>query len=66
MRTHNGATPQSPLLVGRVQFAGVRIVGMATSNLPAPVLQPIADDKNLLTVIDSSASSCCGDGCCSV
>lgn len=39
---------------------------MATSNLPAPTLQPIADDKNLLTVIESDSSSCCGGGSCSI
>lgn len=37
---------------------------MATSNLPAPTLQPIADEKNLIAVIDEGAS-CCGGGCCS-
>jgi hypothetical protein len=38
---------------------------MATSNLPAPTLQPIVtDDKNLIEVVDESAS-CCGGGCCS-
>ncbi|NII71442.1 hypothetical protein [Microbacterium ulmi] len=38
---------------------------MATSNLPAPVLQPlqpVADDKNLLPVVDDGAS-CCGGFC---
>lgn len=44
----------------------VRIVGMATSNLPVPTLQPIAEEKNLLTVIESDASSCCGGGSCSI
>jgi hypothetical protein len=38
---------------------------MATSNLPAPTLLPLTDDKNLLTVVDSGAS-CCGGGACSV
>jgi len=36
---------------------------MATSNLPTPTLQPVADEKNLLTVVDEGAS-CCGGGCC--
>jgi hypothetical protein len=39
---------------------------MTTSALPTPTLQPIADDKNLLAVVES-AGSCCGvDGCCSL
>jgi hypothetical protein len=37
---------------------------MATSNLPAPTLQPIADEKSLIAVIDEG-DSCCGGGCCS-
>ncbi|HET8926267.1 MAG TPA: hypothetical protein VFN24_00370 [Microbacterium sp.] len=38
---------------------------MATSNLPAPTLQPVAvDEKNLIAVIDEG-DSCCGGGCCS-
>ena len=37
---------------------------MATSNLHNPTLQPLADDKNLLQVLDSDAS-CCGGGACS-
>jgi hypothetical protein len=36
---------------------------MATSNLPTPQLQPVADDK-LIQVV-SEGSSCCGGGCCS-
>ncbi|MBM7827861.1 hypothetical protein JOD60_001919 [Microbacterium aurum] len=36
---------------------------MATSNLPTPQLQPVSDDKNLLTVVEDGAS-CCGGGCC--
>ncbi|WP_277601754.1 hypothetical protein [Microbacterium sp. 4R-513] len=39
---------------------------MATSNLPVPTLQPIADEKNLLTVVEANASSCCGGGSCSI
>lgn len=44
---------------------------MATSNLPAPVLQPlqplppVADEKNLLAP-QENAGSCCGGGSCSV
>jgi hypothetical protein len=38
---------------------------MATSNLPAPTLLPLAEEKPLLTVIDGG-SSCCGGGSCSV
>lgn len=38
---------------------------MATSNLPAPALQPIPDDKNLLQVLDADAS-CCGGGACGI
>jgi len=49
-----------------VRAPRVRIVGMATSNLPSPTLQPIAEEKNLLTVIESDASSCCGGGSCSI
>ena len=37
---------------------------MATSNLPAPTLQPVPDELNLLTAADEGAS-CCGGGCCS-
>lgn len=40
------------------------MVGMATSNLPSPTLQPIQDETKLLTVVDEGAS-CCGGGCCS-
>lgn len=36
---------------------------MATSNLPAPTLQPLPDEKNLLAPI-GEAASCCGGGCC--
>ncbi|TDN92455.1 hypothetical protein [Microbacterium sp. BK668] len=39
---------------------------MAISNLPTPALQPIADDKGLLTVLNSDASSCCGGGSCGI
>lgn len=35
---------------------------MATSNLPTPSLQPVADEVNLLVVEDGA--SCCGGGCC--
>jgi hypothetical protein len=37
---------------------------MTSSQLPTPTLQPVADDKNLLTVVES-AGSCCGGGSCS-
>jgi len=40
---------------------------MATSNLPAPELQPltaVTDDKNLLTVVEDGASCCGGTSCC--
>lgn len=37
---------------------------MAISNLPTPSLQPVADEVNLLTVVEDDAS-CCGGGCCS-
>jgi len=36
---------------------------MSTSNLPAPTLQPVADDKNLLTVVDEGGSCCGGSSC---
>ena len=39
---------------------------MPTSNLPAPTLLPLAEQKPLLTVIDSESSSCCGGGACSI
>lgn len=39
--------------------------GMTTSQLPVPsTLQPVSDEKNLLTVVES-AGSCCGGGSCS-
>lgn len=39
---------------------------MTTSQFPSPVtLQPVPDDKNLLTVVESS-DSCCGGGSCSI
>ncbi|MFD0791192.1 hypothetical protein ACFQ0P_12345 [Microbacterium insulae] len=38
---------------------------MTTSQTPTPAtLQPVTDDKNLLTVVES-AGSCCGGGSCS-
>ncbi|WP_267492015.1 hypothetical protein [Microbacterium allomyrinae] len=38
---------------------------MTTSQLQTPTaLAPVADDKNLLTVVES-AGSCCGGGSCS-
>jgi hypothetical protein len=37
---------------------------MATSNLPTPQLQPIADDKNVIEIV-SEGATCCGGGCCS-
>jgi hypothetical protein len=37
---------------------------MTTSQLPSPAtLLPVADEKNLLTVIESS-DSCCGGSAC--
>lgn len=39
---------------------------MATANVPAPTLQPIADEKNLLAPLTDSGASCCGGGACSV
>ncbi|MET0780753.1 MAG: hypothetical protein ABWZ16_04440 [Microbacterium sp.] len=37
---------------------------MTTSQLPAPMtLQPVGDDRNLLTVVESGAS-CCGGAAC--
>jgi hypothetical protein len=36
---------------------------MATSNLPAPQLQPLADEK--IIEIVSEGAACCGGGCCS-
>jgi len=42
------------------------MVGMTTSQQPAPLtLAPVPDEKNLLTVVDS-AGSCCGGGSCSI
>ena len=39
---------------------------MTTSQLPAPtILQPVTDDKNLLTIVES-AGSCCGGSSCSI
>ncbi|MFE7844464.1 hypothetical protein ACFUTX_04625 [Microbacterium sp. NPDC057407] len=39
---------------------------MTSSQLPAPsVLQPVDDEKNLLTVVESSGS-CCGGGSCGI
>ncbi|MDR7186566.1 hypothetical protein J2X85_003623 [Microbacterium trichothecenolyticum] len=39
---------------------------MTTSQQSAPItLAPIADEKNLLTVVES-AGSCCGGGSCSI
>lgn len=38
---------------------------MTSSQLPTPTLQPISDEKNLLTVVES-AGSCCGGGSCSI
>jgi hypothetical protein len=38
---------------------------MTTSQLPTPALQPIAEVKNLLTIVES-AGSCCGGSACSV
>jgi hypothetical protein len=38
---------------------------MTTSQIPASAaLQPVADEKNLLTVVESGGS-CCGGGSCS-
>jgi hypothetical protein len=37
---------------------------MTSSQLPTPTLQPVAEEKNLLTVVES-AGSCCGGGSCS-
>jgi hypothetical protein len=38
--------------------------GMTTSQLPAPTtLQPVTEDKSLLTVIESGASCCGGSAC---
>ena len=38
---------------------------MTTSQLPTPsALQPVADEKNLLTVVEAGGS-CCGGGSCS-
>ncbi|MGV9193426.1 hypothetical protein ACQ143_03685 [Microbacterium sp. MC2] len=40
---------------------------MTTSNLPTPDLQPltaVADDKNLLAVVEDGASCCGGSSCC--
>jgi len=43
------------------------MVSMTTSQQPAPItLAPVPDDKNLLTVVDSAAGSCCGGGSCSI
>jgi len=36
---------------------------MTTSQLPTPTLQPIGDEKVLLTVVES-AGSCCGGSSC--
>ena len=42
------------------------MVGMTTSQQPAPLtLAPVPDEKNLLTVVDS-AGSCCRGGSCSI
>ena len=38
---------------------------MATSKLPTPQLQPVAEDKNLIEVVSTEGASCCGGGCCS-
>ncbi|MET0673803.1 MAG: hypothetical protein ABWY37_09950 [Microbacterium pygmaeum] len=38
---------------------------MTTSQLPTPAtLLPVTEDKNLLTVVESSAGSCCGGSAC--
>jgi len=37
---------------------------MTTSQLPEPVtLPPVADEKNLLTVVESNGSCCGGSAC---
>jgi hypothetical protein len=38
---------------------------MTTSQLPTPTLQPVAEEKNLLTIVESGAA-CCGGECCSL
>jgi hypothetical protein len=39
---------------------------MTTSQLPTPTsLQPISDEKNLLTIVES-AGSCCGGSSCAI
>jgi hypothetical protein len=38
---------------------------MTTSQLPTPTLQPVAEDKNLLTIVES-AGSCCGGSACAI
>ncbi|WP_272943145.1 hypothetical protein [Microbacterium yannicii] len=39
---------------------------MTTQQLPTPAaLQPVSDEKNLLTVVES-AGSCCGGSSCGV
>jgi hypothetical protein len=38
---------------------------MTTQQLPTPTLQPIGEDKVLLTLVDS-AGSCCGGSSCAM
>jgi hypothetical protein len=38
---------------------------MTTSPLPTPTLQPVADDKSLLTIV-ASVGACCGGSSCSI
>jgi hypothetical protein len=38
---------------------------MTTSQLPTPTLQPVTEDKNLLTIVES-AGSCCGGSTCAI
>jgi len=38
---------------------------MTTSQLPTPsTLEPVSDDKNLLTVVESAGETCCGGSAC--
>lgn len=42
------------------------MVGMTTSAQPTPIsLAPVADEKSLLTVVES-AGSCCGGSACGI
>jgi hypothetical protein len=40
---------------------------MTTSQIPAPtILQPISEEKNLLTMVESGGSCCGGSSSCAI